>query len=128
MPRGRHSLPERPRSDASMLLVFVALSAAVIVAVWAASDSLVVEVGVTGIVVVIALAVALYLRASHGLAVAQWQEAVDRRRELVEVRRELTEVRARQVELLLEIRAVRADLAAVTEETARSLQIASDQR
>jgi hypothetical protein len=102
--------------------------AAAVAAIWLVEDSLVTEVAATAIIGVVALAAALSLRSSHRITTGLWNEAMQRRRELVEVQHELGQLRSHQLELLLELRSLRAELSAMSEETARGLQLASDHR
>ncbi|MFL6181146.1 MAG: hypothetical protein ACJ73J_02460 [Actinomycetes bacterium] len=128
MSRGRHSLPEPPRSPLPIVLLGLVLVIAALGAVWLVDDSWVVEVGVTGVVVILALTYAFSVRSSHQMTSALWHEAMERRHEAADVHRELNQLRAQHVELLLELRSLRVELAAASEETARSVQAATDQR
>jgi hypothetical protein len=91
-------------------------------------DSLTTQVGVTGVIVLLVLMAGWVARTTHRAALAQWQTAVAHRQELSEVQHELSELRAQHLELLLELRSLRADVAAAADETARSIQAAEDQR
>ncbi|HEX5018021.1 MAG TPA: hypothetical protein VFX15_10615 [Actinomycetes bacterium] len=126
MSRGRHALPEPPRSGLPLLFTGLGVAVAAIAAIWLVDDSLTVQVGATAIVVVLVVVVGLALRSDHQRASALWQAAMDRRHELLEAQRELSQLRAQQTELLLEIRMLRAEVSAASEETARGLQIAAD--
>jgi hypothetical protein len=128
MSRGRHSLPAAPRSPGPLLIVGLLVLAAAIAAVWWVGESLTVRVAATAVLVVVAFGAALAMRAAHQTTTALWREATERRRELVEVQRELVELRSQHVELLLELRALRVELAAASQETARSIQAATDQQ
>ena len=127
MSRGRHSLPEPPRSELPLTVVGLAVAVCAIVAVWLVDESLWVRVGVTCVVAVVTVFAVLSVRSTHRLANALWQETLERRRELFDVRRELSDLRAQQVELLLELRSLRAELVAAAEETARHVRAATDQ-
>ena len=128
MSRGRHALPQPPRSYAPLLAVASVLAAAAVASVWVVDDSLVVAVGVTGLVVLLVGHLYFSLLSSHRQAVAMWQEAMARRRDLGELQHELADVRSQQVELLLELRELRLEVASAAEQTARSLRAATDQR
>jgi len=128
MSRGRHALPEPPRSDVPLVALALIVASAAIVAVWLVDDSIAVAAGVTGVVAVLVVFLALSLRSTHQVASAIWQEAMDRRAELLDLHREMSELRTQHLELLLELRALRAEVATSTEDTARNLLAASDQR
>ena len=128
MPRGRHALPEPPRSDVPLAVLAVLAGAAAIAAVWLVDDSLAVQVGVTGIVVVLVLAVAWSVRSTRNATRSLWDEVRQRRHELVEVQRELSALRGEHRELLLELRSLRGELTAATDDISRDIRAASDQR
>ena len=128
MSRGRHSLPEPPRSPLPLVLLGLVLVIAALGAVWLVDDSWVVEVGVTGAVVVLALTFVSSVRSSHQITTALWREAAERRHEVADTQRELNQLRAQHVELLLELRSLRIELTAASEATARSIQAATDER
>jgi hypothetical protein len=106
----------------------VVVGAAAIAAVWLVDDSLAVQVGVTAIVVVLALAVAWSVRSTRNATRSLWDEVIQRRHELVEVQRELSALRGEHRELLLELRSLRAELTAATDGLSRDIRAASDQR
>ena len=128
MPRGRHSLPAPPPSDLPLMLVGLVVALVAVAAVWVVDDSLALRVGVTAVLVAIACGAAMSLRSTHRVGTTLWQEAIERRREVVEVEHELSQLQRQHVELLLELRTLRTELAAVSEETTRSLQAAAEQR
>ena len=128
MSRGRHSLPEPPRSPLPLLLITLVVAIAAVSAVWFVDDSWVVEVGATAVVVLVALAFTSAVLTSHRTTTTLWNEAMERRHEMAELQRELSELRAHHVEMLLELRSLRVELMAASEETARSIQVATDQR
>lgn len=127
MSRGRHAQPEPPRSDLPLLLV-VLLAAAAIAAVWLVDETWAMQVGVTGILLVVLVALWASTHASTSLREQLWQESMKRSRELTEARRELAELKAMHVELLLELRVMREEAAQVAQDAARAAQDDSDQR
>jgi hypothetical protein len=111
-----------------LLLVALLVVVAAVSAVWLVDNSWVVEVGATVVVIVVALAFTNSVRSAYRTTTVLWQEAMERRHEMGEIQRELNELRAHHVEMLLELRALRVELMAASEETARSIQVATDQR
>jgi hypothetical protein len=111
-----------------LTLLGLAVVVAAVAAIWLVEDSLVTEVAATAIIVLVSVAAAMSLRSSHQVTTALWNDTMERRRELADVHRELGQLRSQQVELLLELRSLRTELAALSDETARSLQLASDHR
>lgn len=114
MSRGRHALPEPPRSDAPLLLLALIIAVATVAAVWAIDTEWAVQVGVTGVALLALMAVWSVSRAAHEQAERFAAEANERRREqqlalqlLAEAHSELADLRARQVEMLLELQTLR---------------------
>lgn len=114
MSRGRHALPEPPRSDAPLLVLAFVVAAATVAAVWVVDAEWAVQVGVTGVALLALLALWSVSRAAHELAERLAAEANERRREqqlalqlLADARTELADLRARQVEMLLELQTLR---------------------
>lgn len=114
MSRGRHALPEPPRSDAPLLLLAVIVAVATVAAVWAIDTEWAVQVGVTGVALLALMAVWSVSRAAHEHAERFAAEANERRREqqlalqlLAEAHSELADLRAQQVEMLLELQTLR---------------------
>jgi hypothetical protein len=114
MSRGRHALPEPPRSEAPLLLLALIVAVATVAAVWAIDTEWAVQVGVTGVALLGLMAVWSVSRAAHEQAERFAAEANERRREqqlalqlLAEAHSELADLRARQVELLLELQTLR---------------------
>lgn len=115
MSRGRHALPEPPRSDAPLLVVAVLVAVAAVAAVWVVDTDWVVQAGVTGVALLALLALWSVSRAAREQAQRLAAEANERRREqqltvqlLAEAQSELAGLRAQQTELLLELRTLRA--------------------
>ena len=116
MSRGRHSLPEPPRSPLPLVLVGLVLVIAAVGAVWLIDDSWVVEVGVTAVLVALAGAdLRSSVRSSHQITTALWHEATRDGMRLPTSHRELNQLRAQHVELLLELRSLRVELTAASE-------------
>jgi hypothetical protein len=114
MSRGRHALPEPPRSDAPLLVLALLVAAATVAAVWFVDTSWAVQVGVTGVVLLALLALWSVTRAAHEQAARLAAEANERRREqqrtlelLAEANAQLAEMRVQHVELMLELRTLR---------------------
>jgi len=135
MSRGRHALPEPPRSELPLLVLGLVVAAAAISLMWVADESWVVQAGFTGVLVVLALVMAAVVRSSRKTTTALWHDARQRRSELSalhseisDVQRELSELQSHHTELLLELRLMRTELQASTEETARQVEEATDQR
>jgi hypothetical protein len=131
MSRGRHALPEPPRSELPLLVLGVVVAIAAIGLVWVADESWVVQTGVTGVLValvVVVAAVSGVARSSRKTTAALWQDAAQRRREFSDLHRELTELKAHHTELLLELREMRTELMASAQETTRQVEEATDQR
>lgn len=128
MSRGRHAQPEPPRSGVPLLLLAMLLAAAAIAAVWLVDETWAMQVGVTGILLVVLVALWASTHASTSLREQLWQESMKRSRELTEARRELAELKAMHVELLLELRVMREEAAQVAQDAARAAQDDSDQR
>jgi hypothetical protein len=128
MSRGRHTLPPAPRSDVPLAILGLLLVAAAIGAVWWVDASLAVRVAATAAILLVALGALTSVRASRHTSANLWQDAAERRRELVRVQRELGELRTQQREMVLELRALRSELAASAEETVRTVQVATDQQ
>jgi hypothetical protein len=128
MSRGRHSLPEPPRSQLLLLILGLVVASLAVVAVWLVDDTWSVQAASTAVIVVVALAFVSSVRSANRASAAVWQEAVERRRELVEIQHELSELRSHHIELLLELRTLRNDLVEAAEQTARGIQVATDQR
>lgn len=115
MSRGRHALPEPPRSDAPLLILAVLVAAVAVAAVWVVDTDWVVQAGVTGVALLALLALWSVSRAAREQAQRLAAEANERRREqqltlklLAETQSELAGLRAQQTELLLELRTLRA--------------------
>ena len=114
MSRGRHALPEPPRSDAPLLLLALIVAAATVAAVWVVDTEWAVQVGVTGVALLALMALWSVSRAAHEHAERLAAEANERRREqqlalqlLADAHTELADLRARQVEMLLELQTLR---------------------
>jgi hypothetical protein len=111
-----------------LLLIALVVVVGALAAVWLVDDAWAVEVGITVVIVAVALAFAWSVRSSYRITSELWQEALERRHEVADVQRELSELRVHHVELLLELRTLRVELLAASEETAKSIQVATDQR
>jgi hypothetical protein len=107
------------------VLVVVAVAVA---AVWLAGDGVVAQVAATALLVAGALGVILVLRQSQRAATAVWRDAVELRRELGGVHHQLVELRSQHQDLLAEVRSLRIELVAASQDTARSIQAATDQQ
>ncbi len=128
MSRGRHAQPEPPRSGVPLLLLAMLLAAAAIAAVWLIDETWALQVGVTGILLLVLVALWTSTRTSTSLREQVWQESMARSRELAEARRELTALRAMHVELLLELRVMREEAVQMARDVARAAQDDADQR
>jgi len=128
MPRGRHSQPEPPRSDASLMVAAVVLAALVITAVWVAPDDQTVSAGVTGLVALVLVVLFISNRTASRQAERYWNETVQQRREALETRRELAELRSQHVELLLEVRSMREEALQLSQEATRIAADDAEQR
>ena len=128
MSRGRHTLPAAPRSGVPLALLGLLLVATAVTAVWWADASVAIHVAATALIVLVALGAFLAIRASRRTTMSLWQDAAERRRELIALHHELGEMRSQQVEMFLELRALRVELAAASSETARTVQEATDQQ
>ena len=104
------------------------LAAAAVAAVWWVDASLAVRVAATAAIVLVAIGAFSAVRAARRTSTGLWQDAAERRRELVRVQRELGELRTQQVEMILELRLLRAELASASAETVRTVQAATDQQ
>ena len=114
MSRGRHALPEPPRSGAPLLVVTLLLAAATVAAVWSVESGRALQVAVTGLAVVAALTVWSVSRSAREQAERLAAEANERRRDqqralqmLADTSAQLSELRQQHTELLLELRALR---------------------
>lgn len=128
MSRGRHAQPEPPRSDRPFLLLTLLMAAAAIAAVWWVDETWAVRAGVTGIVLVVLVALWASIRTSTSIREQVWRESIARSRELTETRRELAELKATHVELLLELRVMREEAVQMAQDAARAAQDDADQR
>lgn len=128
MSRGRHTLPKAPRSGVPLAIIGLVLVLVAIAAVWWVDTSLPVRVAATAAIVLVALGAFTSVQASRRTTASLWQEAAERRRELIGVQRELGELRTQHVEMFLELRALRLELVAASEQTVRSVQVATDQQ
>ena len=128
MSRGRHAQPEPPRSDRPLLLLALLMAAAAIAAVWLIDETWALQAGVTGIVLLVLVALWVGTRASAATREQAWRESIAQRRELTEVRRELAELKSMHVELLLELRVMREEAALMAQDAARSARDDADQR
>lgn len=104
------------------------MAAAAIAAVWLIDETWALQVGVTGIVLLVLVALWAGSRASSGVREQVWRESVARRRELAETHLELAELKAMHVELLLELRAMREEAAQLAHDAALAAQDDADQR
>ena len=111
-----------------LLLLAMLLAAAAIAAVWLIDETWALQVGVTGIVLLVLVALWTSTRTSTSLRDQVWQESMARSRELAEARRELTALRAMHVELLLELRVMREEAVQMAQDVARAAQDDADQR
>lgn len=114
MSRGRHALPEPPRSDAPLLVLAFLVALATVAAVWLVDTEWTVQAGVTGVALLALLALWSVSRAAREQAERWAAEANERHREqqrmlqqLADANAQLAELRAQHVELLLELRALR---------------------
>ncbi|MEO8107311.1 MAG: hypothetical protein ABI720_08325 [Actinomycetes bacterium] len=123
MSRGRHAQPAPPSSDTPLMLVALIIAVAAVAAVWLVDEAWALRAGVTGIVVLAAVAVWISSRAASSQAQRYWSESVQQRREVAQTHQELAELKTQHFELLLEIRTMREEAMQLTQETAR---IASD--
>jgi hypothetical protein len=128
MSRGRHAQPEPPRSDRPILLLALLMAAAAIAAVWLIDETWALQVGVTGIVLLVLVALWAGSRASSGVREQVWRESVARSRELAEARHELAELKAMHLELLLELRVMREEAVHRAQDAALSAHHDADQR
>jgi len=135
MSRGRHALPEPPRSELPLLVVGVVVTAAAIGVVWVVGESWVVQAGVTCVLVTLAIVMSIGARSSRKTTTALWHDSMQRRREfsdlqreLCDLQREVSDLHSRHTELLLELRLMRTELLSTAEETARQVEEATDQR
>jgi hypothetical protein len=128
MSRGRHALPDPPRSEVPLVVLGVVVTAAAIGLVWMADESWVVQAGLTGVLVLLALILSVAARSNRKAATAHWNDAMQRRRELSDLQGALSDLQSQHRELLLELRAMRTELLASAEETARQVEEATDQR
>jgi hypothetical protein len=110
------------------MLVAVVVAALAIAAVWVAPDDLTVSAGVTGLVVLVLVVLLISNRATSRQAERYWNETVQQRRDAIETRRELTELKAQHVELLLEVRSMRAEAVQLSEEATRIAADEAEQR
>jgi len=118
-----------------LLVLGLVVAAAAISVIWVADESWVVQAGVTGVLVVLALVMVAVVRSSRKTATALWRDAMQRRaelsaleRELSDFQRELTDLQSHHTELLLELRLMRTEIQASAEETSRQVEEATDQR
>lgn len=114
MSRGRHALPEPPRSDAPLLGAAVVVAVATVAATWAVDTAWAVQAGITGVAVLALVALWSVVRAGREQAERLATEANERRLEqqrtlklLAEAHTQLAELRSQQVQLLLELRTLR---------------------
>ena len=128
MSRGRHALPEPPRSEWPLLVLGAAVAAAAIALIWLTDESWTVQAGATGVLVILILVLAVVVRSSRKTASALWADAAQRRSELVDLQRELSDLQLHHSELLLELRVMRSELLASAAETARQVEEATDDR
>jgi len=127
MSRGRHAQPAPPSSDKPLLALALLIAAGVIVAIWVIDDAWTLQVGLTGIVVLVLVGLWAAVRSSTRAVEQLRRETLERRRGLAETQRQLAELKTQHVELLLELRAVRDQAARVAQEAAQAAaQLASD--
>jgi FtsZ-interacting cell division protein ZipA len=99
----------------------------VVAAVWVIDDTWMLQVGLTGIVVLVLVGIWAAFRASTQAVEQLRRESLERRRDLADTQRELAELKTQHVELLLELRAMRDDAALAAQAAARAAaQLASD--
>ena len=128
MSRGRHAPPAPPHSDKPLLLLALLIAAAVVAAVWVVDDTWVLQVGVTGIVLLALVGLWVAARSSARAADQLRRESLERRRDLADTHRELAELKTQYVELLLELRVMRDESSLAAQEAARvAAQVASDE-
>lgn len=123
MSRGRHAQPPPPRSDKPLLALALFVAAAVVAAVWLIEDTWALQVGITGVVLLAVVGIWAVARSASRVGQQVWSESVERRRDLAETHHELSELKAQHIELLFELRAMRAES---TQMAAAAEQLASD--